>query len=509
MKPQPKHRRGPIRYGQTIWRGRRGHWAQPVLFILALLTPVHVALTLSGAYGPDPIITGMVHQGMAAFGVAAFVALLLWWGVTGFSGYEHWVGLRIVLRPGAAPVSRVPILVIGGIAAVGMLLMVYGVRSATIAIIIAVCTLVALMLWLLRHFAVSATLSIIGIAIGVAALIVVQSVATGFQHEFERRVLGRLCPHQRHAALRDLANTGGSSRTCAAVEGVKGASPFVYYAMALAPVARARSWTQTEGTFVAPPRAGQGDRALDRRRGDRSARSISPRHSKTAMGEPRPRSRALVTDLALQPMPDRDDDRLPPVDRRNARTRAGEDWYPKRDGRLAQRCPSTRSSDAAGRSSRTTTTTGRTSSPIDENTAEDEAATATDDVRRAHALARELELERRRRRDAGRSRRELTITRKPPSFGGIASRGCFEPAFRNTTSRLDLHPHQRAAVLQVPGQGHRLRASTFGWLRPLRGARPSKPSYGETIGPTTSTRSSSGRSSTPTSSSRSARRRRS
>src|SRR5690606_37906030 len=41
-----------------------------------------------------------------------------------------------------------------------------------------------------QRFSVFGTTSIIGVVLGVAALLVVQSVATGFQHEFERRVLG-------------------------------------------------------------------------------------------------------------------------------------------------------------------------------------------------------------------------------------------------------------------------------------------------------------------------------
>jgi lipoprotein-releasing system permease protein len=174
------------------------------------------------------------------------------------------------------------------------------------------------MLWLLRRFAVSATLSIIGIAIGVAALIVVQSVATGFQHEFERRVLG-VYAHINVTRAYGISEYRRFEKYLRTVDGVQGASPFVYYAMALAPTPKPGA-EQSEGfrrasVLVKGIEPETADEVIDLRD-----------HLAKGMTDPVEIS-ALTTDVALQPMPDRDDERLPPVVATTEDPR-GADWYP-------------------------------------------------------------------------------------------------------------------------------------------------------------------------------------
>jgi lipoprotein-releasing system permease protein len=65
-------------------------------------------------------------------------------------------------------------------------------RSQSLALVLlaAIGSFLGLLLLLVQYASIFGTTSIVGVVLGVAALIVVQSVATGFQHEFERRVLG-------------------------------------------------------------------------------------------------------------------------------------------------------------------------------------------------------------------------------------------------------------------------------------------------------------------------------
>ncbi len=255
-------------------------------------------------------------------GVASLLSLVTWWAVTGFAGYEHFVGWRIVMRPTAPPKRVWPAFVILGVAGIGAVAMVLGLRSAFIAVIVAVCTLVAMVLLLLRRFAVSATLSIVGIAIGVSALIVVQSVATGFQHEFERRVLG-VYAHINVTRAYGISEYRRFESYLRTVEGVEGASPFVYYAMALAPVVE------------------HGSASDDARRASVLVKGIEPTtahqvidledHLASGMEAPVGID-TLTSDLELQPMPDRDAERLPPVIADTPDPR-GEDWYPEVMGR--------------------------------------------------------------------------------------------------------------------------------------------------------------------------------
>ncbi len=233
------------------------------------------------------------------------VAMVERWGVAGFSGYERTAGLRILRRPGPVPrvgTILVSALLIGGGGVVALKL---GVRSAPLAVVVALAAGTVMVALLARRFAVFATLSMVGIAIGVAALIVVQSVATGFQHEFERRVLG-VYAHinvTRSFGISEYRRFEGYLRT---LPGVTGASPFVYYAMALAPV---------------DP---EGKRGGDIRRASVLVKGIEAEtanevidlatHLRAGADEDQGvEIRDLSSDLVLQPIQDREDDRLPPA----------------------------------------------------------------------------------------------------------------------------------------------------------------------------------------------------
>lgn len=288
----------PLRFEQ------REHWVLLTLFLVSL---TGVLVFWSDA-PPWAWWAGRV-------GVGTFFGLVAWWGITGFSGYEHRTGLRIVRRPGAPRKSLArALLAVTGVV-VGLTCMYYGLRSAPVVIATALCAAAALVLLVFRRFAVFASLSIVGIAIGVAALIVVQSVATGFQHEFERRVLG-VYAHinvTRAFGIQEYRRFEAYLRT---VDGVVGASPFVYYAMALAPQSSASD-----------------DREL--RRASVLVKGIEPSTAAEVIdleahldagGGPEVEISSLTSDIELQPMPDRPDSKLPEVIARTPDPR-GEGWY--------------------------------------------------------------------------------------------------------------------------------------------------------------------------------------
>ncbi len=248
-------------------------------------------------------------------GVITFVALVAWWALTGFSGYEHRTGLRIVRRAGAPKHSIARALLALAGAAIGLTLMYLGVHSAPVVIATALSGAAAMVLLVFRRFAVSASLSIVGIAIGVAALIVVQSVATGFQHEFERRVLG-VYSHINLTRVPGLDEYRRFEAYLRTVDGVIGASPFGYCVMALAPQSLAGD-----------------DREL--RRASVLVKGIDPATAHEVIdldahldagGGPDVEIAALTTDLELQPMPDRPDAKLPEVIASTPDPR-GDGWY--------------------------------------------------------------------------------------------------------------------------------------------------------------------------------------
>lgn len=306
VKPSREFGRGTGRARRLL--EQREHW---VLLILWTLSWAGLLAIL-----PD-VPAELVRLGQV--GLVAFFGLLAWWVVTGFSGYEHLAGLRILRRPSHHTDGGRELLYAALVAALGIGALYLGVRSAAVAVVVALAVGAVLVLLLVRRFAVFATLSIVGIAIGVAALIVVQSVATGFQHEFERRVLG-VYAHINVTRGFGISEYRRFETYLRDVEGVVGASPFVYYHMALAPHDPA------------------GERGGDIRRASVLVKGIEPatadevidlrEHLRAAEPESPATIAELTSDVVLQPLHDRDDSRLPPVIADTPDPR-GEGWYPQ------------------------------------------------------------------------------------------------------------------------------------------------------------------------------------
>jgi len=262
-------------------------------------------------WGDGPASVGPLGQ----VGLGALALLVLWWVITGFSGYEHRAGLRILRRTRPATRFRGPAILALLATAVGIVALKLGVKHAPLVIVTALCAGAAMVFILARRFTVFATLSIVGIAIGVAALIVVQSVATGFQHEFERRVLG-VYAHINVTRTFGISEYRRFEAYLRDVDDVVGASPFVYYAMALA-----------------PQQPGEGGEA-DFRRASVLVKGIEPTTAHEVIdldahlraGGSDVELEALTSDIELQPMPDRPADRLPEVIAETPDPR-GPDWY--------------------------------------------------------------------------------------------------------------------------------------------------------------------------------------
>jgi lipoprotein-releasing system permease protein len=302
VKPETTDDRVPVRAARVILE-QREHWFLLVLWVLSW-----TGFLVFWDGGPAWVLR------VAQAGMVAFFGLVAWWAITGFWGYEHRAGLRIIRRTRPSRSWR-PLAACLAVMSVGLGAMLLGARSAPVAVVVALATLASMVIVLARRFAVFATLSIVGIAIGVAALIVVQSVATGFQHEFERRVLG-VYAHINVTRAFGISEYRRFERYLRDLPGVEGASPFVYYAMALAP-------------------AGAGGDSSDARRASVLVKGIEPdtadevidlaAHLRMESGEGVGID-ALRSDMHLQPMPDREDGRLPEVIAQTPDPR-GEGWY--------------------------------------------------------------------------------------------------------------------------------------------------------------------------------------
>lgn len=296
----------------TAARRRSANVDRPSVALLVLFTIVHIAAIVAGVgVLESPLEVPKWVLGAEWVAVGALIALIVSWGVRGFSGYERWVGFRIIGRSEPAG-SWWATLIASAIAGAGIVALEFGVRSAPIAVVVAVASLAVIVTLVARRFAVFATLSIVGIAIGVAALIVVQSVATGFQHEFERRVLG-VYAHINVTRAFGISEYRRFESYLRTVPDVAGASPFVYYAMALAPVGDPEGLRRASVLVkgIEPLTAGQVIDLEDHlRQGSEHPVGIE----------------ALTSDLELQPMPDREPERLPEVIQATPDPR-GEDWY--------------------------------------------------------------------------------------------------------------------------------------------------------------------------------------
>lgn len=270
--------------------------------------------------------------GLATAGTASIALLLIRVMWVAVRGYERKVGLRIITRARSPKWVRVALLVctVVCLLAAGVLWWLSGpfgneaptgklINALRLVLVAAVASfsVVGLLMLVAQRFSVFGTTSIFGVVLGVAALLVVQSVATGFQHEFERRVLG-VYAHINVTRTFGIAEYRRFEAYLRTLDGVEGASPFVYYGMALA------------------PHDPEGKRTNDIKLASVLVKGIEPStarevidladHLEKGSGRPVPLSE-LKSDVKLLPVEDREDFELPQVIADTPDPR-GEDWYP-------------------------------------------------------------------------------------------------------------------------------------------------------------------------------------
>ena len=130
----------------------------------------------------------IVAVGIGAVTLVASLALFV-----GF-GFERFVGLRYLLRSRGSKVARMGLPGTAAITLIGLIALLVG-RGSWRGLETAGVTLVLigglglLLFVLLRIFSVFTTVSTMGVVLGVASLIVVLAVTSGFQREFEDKVL--------------------------------------------------------------------------------------------------------------------------------------------------------------------------------------------------------------------------------------------------------------------------------------------------------------------------------
>jgi lipoprotein-releasing system permease protein len=307
--------RGSSGFGPVGPAGLRGRALQALLLVLfvaswaALLGPVTLFAEIPAAYEPYVVTAAWV-------GTVALVSLVLRWLLSGALGYETSIGLRIIRAERVPRGTRIALLWCVVIAVGGLVALNLGFTNIGLVSSVASATLIGLLLLLVQYSSIFGTTSIVGVVLGVAALIVVQSVATGFQHEFERRVLG-VYAHinvTRSTGMTEYRRFESWLRT---QPGVTGASPFVYYAMMLAPF---------------DPEGGRTD---DLRLASVLVKGIEPQTAAEVIDLPQHLERGsgraiplevLRSDFELMPVPDREPEELPPAVAATPDPR-GPGWY--------------------------------------------------------------------------------------------------------------------------------------------------------------------------------------
>ena len=299
----------------------------PLLVVLWLLS-----LLIFGAFADHPVLAS-VMGGIGGLAILILVIRVFWYG---YSGYEFTVGLRIISRERASRSGRAWLIGCWSVAAVAtvvLLVFQFGLAQAAfmddpqvrptvdlvrvgLVFLVATASFFGLLLAIAQRFSVFGTTSIFGVVLGVAALVVVQSVATGFQHEFESRVLG-VYAHINVTRAYGLPEYRRFESWLRTLDGVEGASPFIYYAMALAPYDE------------------DGEREGDIRLASVLVKGIEPstadevievaEHLERGSGEPVPLER-LHSDMPLMPVLDRADDQLP-LTVATVEDPRGEGWY--------------------------------------------------------------------------------------------------------------------------------------------------------------------------------------
>ena len=258
-------------------------------------------------------------------GLAAIVALIARWLLSGVLGYERTIGLRIIRAEHVPRGARLLGIVCWVVAAAALVLLNLGFHSLALVITAAAASFFGLLLVLVQYSSIFGTTSIVGVILGVAALIVVQSVATGFQHEFERRVLG-VYAHINVTRSTGMTEYRRFEAYLRQIPGVTGASPFVYYAMMLAPYDPEGGRTddlRLASVLVKGIEPETADQVID-----------LPAHLQRGSGREIPLT-TLRSDFELMPVPDRDPEELPPAIAATPDPR-GPGWYERAMDHYAQ-----------------------------------------------------------------------------------------------------------------------------------------------------------------------------
>jgi lipoprotein-releasing system permease protein len=166
--------------GEIAWAG--GPRAMPRLIIFLAASMVAVA--------------AVVHPRLMWILVAVDVALLLGWGLAELLTYdlERLVGFRYLHRHKRSFWGRILLAGGGGLAAIGVVTFALAHGHArvieTVAIIAVLAgAMLAMIGLLLGLFSVFTTVSTMGVVLGVGALVVVFAVTSGFEREFQDKVL--------------------------------------------------------------------------------------------------------------------------------------------------------------------------------------------------------------------------------------------------------------------------------------------------------------------------------
>ena len=95
----------------------------------------------------------LVLAWVGRLGMAALLAMVAWWAYTGFSGYEHFIGWRIVMRTAPPPNRSLKIVLVVLavlVAATQAPAAVFDLEKAPLVVAIAAAALVAIVLLMLR-----------------------------------------------------------------------------------------------------------------------------------------------------------------------------------------------------------------------------------------------------------------------------------------------------------------------------------------------------------------------
>jgi lipoprotein-releasing system permease protein len=154
------------------------------------LRTVTIALLVLGLAGAASYPFAGLHIALviSATAVTIAVALLIYMQ---FLGYEGWIGWRYLY---GGKHDRMMLVFAGGslgVALLGLLVLALGGPGNTPGVIAFVVGLISTAVFgLLSLFSVFTSVSVLGVALGVAALTIVLAVTTGFQKQFRDKVLG-------------------------------------------------------------------------------------------------------------------------------------------------------------------------------------------------------------------------------------------------------------------------------------------------------------------------------